>query len=537
MAGLKPNNNEATHQKLKEFLEKWTLEKVKEMTIEEYTSVGDKHTFTYWLEFECDNLGRIKGTPANKFGIWKRNNDKEYTSVDFYYTENYAWYKKYGADENEAFVNVKALVVEIIEKSLAKDFRGIDAIDYHALAKWKIAFLYSNYALMPIYKNEVIRKIARHFEHPNFEKARLSDLSTFIVKQKPEEEDFFDWSWKHFDLATKEFERNYYVIGSKYSDDDGKDTVSIMEYMLKRNVIATGFLWGIDFTHLYRHSYQEINKWCDNNIKDKTEKYITAKRTLSYFLHLRPGDIIAVKSHGQYGNLTIIAYAEVKEVDGKVYEPDGDDFPEGLGHIIHVEFLETNLWIDTGLSYGQTIHQITPGEKEGHFEKIFGSYSTLENNVNENEVINEEEDEELSAEEDRINEKQTEATYREVSYTTFVSKTHNKIQIAFAKQLKKDFPTDTVITETNYIDVKRENNNEIFYYEVKPYNSAFSCIRAGVGQLLDYCHSNPSKSKAIHLRIVGTADLTPNDLKFVEFIKSSLSISFDYIAFKQLIAN
>ena len=538
MAGLRPNNNEATHQKLIEFLAKWTLEKVREMSLEEYSDVGNKETFCYWLEFETEELGRIGGKPSNKFGIWKRKAQKQIVSEDFLFDGVYAWYKKYGSNALQAFKSVKEHVINIIENSQAGKFKNIDGIDLDSLAKWKIAFVYSNYALMPIYKNEVIRKIARHFEHPNYEKARLSELHTFLLKQKPNDEDFFDWSWKQFDLAEKQFTRNYYIIGSKYEDDNGNDTVSIMEYMLKRNVIATGFFWGIDFSHLYRHSYQRIHKWCDQNIKDKSGKFVTAKRTLSYFLQLRPGDIIAVKSHGQFGNLTIIAYAEVKEVEGKIYEPDGDDFPDGLGQIVHVDFLESNLRIDTGLSYGQTIHQIIPGEKEGHFEKIFGSYSTLENNVNENEVINEEEeDEELSAEEDRINEKQTESTYRKVSYTTLVTKTHNKIQIAFAKKLKKDFPTDTVRTETKFIDVKRENDNEIFYYEVKPYNCAFSCIRAGVGQLLDYCYSNPSKSKAIHLRIVGTADLTPNDLKFVEFIKSSLSISFEYIPFKQLIAN
>ncbi len=41
-------------------------------------------------------------------------------------------------------------------------------------------------------------------------------------------------------------------------------------------------------------------------------------------------------------------------------------------------------------------------------------------------------DEALSAEEDRINEKDTEASYRTVAYRALVSKIHNKIQIAFA---------------------------------------------------------------------------------------------------------
>lgn len=536
MAGLKPNSNETTHQKLKGFLALWTLDKVKQMTLEDYSNVGSKDTFCYWIEFETEELGRIGGKPSNKFGIWKRKTDKAIISEDFLFDENYAWYKKYGRNPPEAFTTIKSHIIDIIENSLSHNFRGIDGIDLDSLAKWKIAFLYSNYSLMPIYKNLIIRKIARHFEHPNYENSRLSELHIFIVEQRPEGEDFFDWSWKQFELAEKEFERGYYIIGSKYEDDNGNDTVSIMKYMLERNVIATGFFWGVDFSHLYRHSHQQINKWCDNKIENKKGKYEAAKRTIGHFLHLKLGDIIAVKSHGQFGNLTIIAYAEVKEIKGKIYEPDADDFPEGLGQIVHVDFLETNLWVETGLTYGKTIHQIIPGAKQGHFEKIFGSYSRLENK-NEEAIFDEEEEIVASVEEDRINEKQTESSYRQVSYTTIFSKTHNKIQIAFAKFLKKKFPDDIIRTETNYIDVKRENKNEIYYYEVKPYNSAYHCIRAGIGQLLDYYHSNSATSKTVHLRIVGTPTALPNDLKFIDFVKSNLSISFDYIAFNNLTEN
>ena len=215
MAGLKPNNNEATHQKLKEFLAKWTLEKVRKMTLEEYSDVGDKETFCYWLEFETEELGRIGGKPSNKFGIWKRKSVKQIVSEDFLFDGVYAWYKKYGSNALQAFKSVKEHVINIIENSQAGNFKNIDGIDLDSLAKWKIAFVYSNYALMPIYKNEVIRKIARHFEHPNYEKARLSELHTFILKQKPKEDDFFDWSWKQFDLAEKKFQETItYLVQS-----------------------------------------------------------------------------------------------------------------------------------------------------------------------------------------------------------------------------------------------------------------------------------------------------------------------------------
>src|SRR5690606_3993581 len=134
-------------------------------------------------------------------------------------------------------------------------------------------------------------------------------------------------------------------------------------------------------------------------------------------------------------------------------------------------------------------------------------------------------------EESRINEKNTEGTYRTVTYTKLVSRTHDKLQIAFAKSLREQFPNDTIRTETAYIDIKRENNLETYYYEVKPFNSAYSCIREGIGQLLDYCYTNPNESKTIHLRIVGMSKPTPKDSEFIEFIKRSLNLSFDYIVY------
>lgn len=527
MSGLSNSTSQEQSKMLAQFLKLWPLDRVRKMTLEEYSNVGDKNTFCYWLEFEAECLGRIGGRPSNKFGIWKRKKNTEIGSKSIINDDQYAWYEKYGNNAEDAFKVVRGHIVDIIESAQNESFESIDNIDFDSLSRWKIAFIYSNLKLMPVYKKSTIREIAKHFDHPNYNNAALSELHQFIVKQKPEEEDFFDFYTKQYEYATKNPDRNYYIIGSNYEDDDGY-YYSILEKMIDRSVIATGFFWGIDFTDFYNEPRSEIYKRLDKNIDNNLSWYKNAKRTLGYFLNLRPGDIIAIKSQGKFNRLTIIAYAEVVEIEDRTYEYDGcNDYPESLGHIIHVEFLETNLSIETGLTYGQTIHQIIPGEREGHFEKIFGSYSSLESKTE----IQKVEVGELPDEEDRINEKNVEPTYREVSYSKLISQTHNKIQNAFAKDLKLQYPNDVIRTETNYIDIKRENKKEIYYYEVKPYNSTYSCIRAGIGQLLDYCFINPSKSKTVHLRIVGTPKPSTKDIEFIEYIKRSLNISFDYISY------
>lgn len=517
------SNNRAQYQKLKKFLETWPLSRIRNLTLEEYSNVGNKNTFCYWLEFGSGELGLIGGKPLNKFGIWNRKTDKQIVSVDFLYNDEYAWYKKYGNTQQKAFETVRSHIISIIESAQSGNFKAIDGIDLDSLSRWKIAFIYSNYRLLPIYKNVIVRTIAKHFDHSNYRKARLSDLHTYIINKKPPEEDFFDFAYKYYRIAVQELKavqesrKNYYIIGSKYEDENGNDNVDKFPAMLKKSAISTGFFWNYDFTHLVGHAYDEIHKWIDKNIPHTEPKFDSAKRTLGYFLNLKHGDIVAVKSHGRYGNLTIIAYAQVKEVDGRFYKSEfGDD---DLGHLIYVDFLETGLNIQTGLSYGQTIHKIVPGEKAGHFEKIFGSYAFSETDDN---TVNDEEDTN-----DDLKEKDTSAYKRSASSEQIVTQIHNKIQNEFSKYLKCKFPNDTVKVEKQDIDVWRKSKTKVFFYEIKPYNSAYYCIRDGIGQLLDYSFSNSSKLNK-WLIIVGIAKPSANAVKFINFIKSSLSLNFNY---------
>lgn len=524
MAGISSMQSKEAHKTLNRFLERWGKDTVNTMSLEEYNSVGSKDSFCYWLEHESDVLGLIGGTPSNKFGIWQIKNAIEGASDDFLDDGNYKWYKKYGNTADVAFNSIKELLITIIESAEIGDFQKIDGIDYFSLAKWKVAFIYSKNQLIPVYKKNTVRQIAKNLEFVNYSNARISALHKYIVTQKEDSEDFFDFVSRQYRVAVKNQERNYYIIGSKYGDGKGNNVIDISEQMYIQNVISTGFFWQEDLSHLYGTSRSNISNWVDKNLKSKyPEKFESAKRTLSFFLGIKSGDVIAVKSHGQYGNLTIIAYAEVQEVDGEVYEHN----PDNLGHRINVKFLEQEIYKNVKLSYGRTIHQIIPNLKEGHFNKIFGSYSVLEKV----EIEESETDDDFELSESRINEKQTKSRKRDVSYSTTVRNIHNKIQSSFAKHLLKEYPKDVIRTEYKFIDILRQNNIELFYYEVKPYNTAYNCIRTAIGQLLDYYHSNPHSKKEIHLRVVGSAPITNSDKKFIDFIKDSLKVSFDYISF------
>ena len=204
---------------LSRFLDRWQIETVKAMTLQEYNTVGSRDSFCYWLEHESDGLGLIGGTPSNKFGIWQIKNAIQGTSVDFLDDGNYKWYKKYGNTADVAFKKIKELVLTIIENSESSDFQNIDGIDYFSLAKWKIAFIYSKNKLFPVYNKTALRQIAKNFDYSNYRTGRLSSIHQFLVTQTPESEDLFEFAFRQYHVAVKKLKKNYYVIGSKYRDD------------------------------------------------------------------------------------------------------------------------------------------------------------------------------------------------------------------------------------------------------------------------------------------------------------------------------
>ena len=58
------------------FLKRWSYERLKDMTLEEYTNIKEENDdyFCYWLESKTDKLGSVWGGSAFKFGIYRRKN-------------------------------------------------------------------------------------------------------------------------------------------------------------------------------------------------------------------------------------------------------------------------------------------------------------------------------------------------------------------------------------------------------------------------------------------------------------------------------
>ena len=253
----------------------------------------------------------------------------------------------------------------------------------------------------------------------------------------------------------------------------------------------------------------------------------------SYFYllsQIKEGDIIAVKSHGSHNTLTIIAYAEVVKRNGTVYEYQ----KKNLGHHIHVEYLDAGFHKKLELTYAAAIHHLTIKKDKEKFYKIFGWYGDYFET--DNKVDSFEDDYEYQTnkgKDDCYNEKAELSFERSASVSVTVKRIHNRIQNRFVKYLKATYPEDLCGGEIQYIDAKRESQNEIFIYEIKPYESVYACIRSGIGQLLDYSHKLKSK-KTKRIFIVGPNKPEPYDSDFIIELKRILMIPFGYIAFDEI---
>ena len=208
--------NEELYQLRDEFLSTWSLEQVKEMAIDEYTNLNKDDSFCYWLEKKTEILGSIWGGSSFKFGIYKRRNTDREFEKNAISDGEYAWLDKYGKERDEAFNNVKNIIIDIIKKSQAGDFKAIDSIDLGNAIKWKIAHLYSDNRILNVFSKEKLIEIAKKLSIEFEKKISFYNLQDLVLKQKSPEEDYFTFAKRIWSLtANKEAKYWLYSPGEQ----------------------------------------------------------------------------------------------------------------------------------------------------------------------------------------------------------------------------------------------------------------------------------------------------------------------------------
>ena len=196
------------------FLEKYPLERLKELTLEEYTN-SDKNSFCYMLEFGLKGLGSIKGSSSFKFGIYRYNKppkDERGCLSD----EQYAWYSRYGMNSRDAFENIKNNIFEVANAAKEFNLEKIDSVDLSKMVKWKIAFLYSNYRLINIFSEDVLRYLSKKYGLLNADAASFSEMYRFLLRYR-NDDNIFEFSSKLWNEWLKgRSDKKYYAVGASF---------------------------------------------------------------------------------------------------------------------------------------------------------------------------------------------------------------------------------------------------------------------------------------------------------------------------------
>lgn len=169
---------------LDEFLNRWTIKNIQNLTLQEYVGLKNKDTFCQWVETKTRMLGSIKGMTSIKFGIYERK-DETKRPQNYENDNQYSWLKVYGDEREKVFEDIKHSVIKIIQFSEVGKFAEIDNILLPDLFKWKIAFLYSNERLIPIYKRDVLLKIANNFGLKTNKQTKVSEIQNLMMLSKP----------------------------------------------------------------------------------------------------------------------------------------------------------------------------------------------------------------------------------------------------------------------------------------------------------------------------------------------------------------
>ena len=272
----------------RDFQKEFPLETLKDMPLKRYTNLNKEDSFCYWIESRTYELGSYWGGSSYKFGIYKyrkKPNDARIQTDD-----EYAWYTKYNAETaDEAYAIVLDAVQKVAKCAYHGDFDAIEELnDLGESFKWKIAFLYSNEKLIPIYKRQMLETLVSHWGGVEVQKMKTSELQQFLFAQKGEHDLYTFYDELLAILQTEGTKPKYWI----YAPGEG---ATRWEWCLKHQQICIG--WD-DLGDLNEYkSRKAITKKLQEFYEDPENSFKNDSLALWEFSHeMKPGDVVFAKN-------------------------------------------------------------------------------------------------------------------------------------------------------------------------------------------------------------------------------------------------
>lgn len=168
-----------------EFLRAYPLNRLKDITLDEYVIGKGTASFCARVEAKTKAWANIQGATSNKFGIYygKTKSDPE---------KKYRFTRKFGTTKKEAFDAVTVALLALIAAGKSKNFQKIDENPLSQMFKAKILSLYFPGIYLNVCSSEHLEQIASELYLPDG--AFISEYQHLLYKEKLKSKIAKDWS-------------------------------------------------------------------------------------------------------------------------------------------------------------------------------------------------------------------------------------------------------------------------------------------------------------------------------------------------------
>lgn len=186
-----------------DFVKLFPLSRIATLTLEEYV-VGKRingkvntNSFCYWLEWETEELGKMQGATADKFGLYC---GKE--------TQEYRFLKEF-ANENIALSSLKTEISNLIRFARSASLKDIKSVKLSPMFKGKILFLYCPDRYINIFSEGHVDYFIGNLGLSNDDSnIGLIDKRELIFNFKMEDSIMKEWKmWEFSDFLYTQFSR------------------------------------------------------------------------------------------------------------------------------------------------------------------------------------------------------------------------------------------------------------------------------------------------------------------------------------------
>lgn len=338
-------------------------ERLVKMTLTQYTNLERQNSFCYWVESKTYDLGSIWGGSSYKFGIYEYRNKPNKNDSRIVSNDKYAWYNKYDKQTaDEAFAIVRSTIFKIAEHAGKGELEAIEKIDELGDAyKWKIAFLYSDETLIPVYKRDMLVKLASYFGMSVTNKTKISDLQRFLIEQKGEK-DLFEFYEELLNIVNELDSSNMEHKIWLYAPGEN---ASKWDVCLSQNIMCIG--WD-DMGNLLEYSSKKemATKLQDIYGKPGSSFKNDSLALWEFAYEMQVGDIVIVKK----GQNQIIGRGIVKS------DYTFDDSFSDFKHVRKMQWTNVGEWETVGKNVQKTLTDITKQpDSVKSLEKLFENKS------------------------------------------------------------------------------------------------------------------------------------------------------------------